>query len=96
MSLCFTKIVIFFYHPHSCSGGTGATKTININAYKRLLVNSIEWQKAKRTIAKLKDSLCDKMAVIRNLQKKVRLYEKHGEKSSVNFSAIKEKRKKEK
>lgn len=51
---------------------------MNMGVYRRLVKNSIELQKIKQNIPKLKE-------VIRNLQKKVRLYERDEKKSSVNI-----------
>lgn len=55
-----------------------------MNVYKRLCKNSIELQKAQEIISKLKLALFKKSSVIRDQQKKIRLYEKHENKNSVN------------
>lgn len=55
-----------------------------MNVYKRLCQNSIELQKAQETISKLKLALFKKSNVVRDQQKKIRLYEKRENKCSVN------------
>lgn len=55
-----------------------------MNVYERLCQNSIELQKAQENISKLKLALFKKSCVIRDQQKKIRLYEKHENKYSVN------------
>lgn len=63
-------------------------KVIPNDALKKLLQDSITLQKASGTIAALKHALHGKQIVIRDLQKKVRLYEKVGKNSSVSVLVV--------
>lgn len=59
-------------------------RPISVKVYRRLLQQSIEFQKTQKTITNLKHSLFEKLTIIRDLQKKVSLFEKNKEKSKVN------------